>query len=148
MKNQAGFTMIELIMVIVILGVLAVTALPRFSNLKSDANLSALNGLRGTMDAAVAIAHGTQLAKGYASNVDVILSGRSVSMAYGYPVAAINGIYMALDVSPTRYIWQIGSGVQIASGIGVSGVANCYVPYYEAIANYPASTADPVISGC
>lgn len=148
MKNQTGFTLIELIMVIVILGILAATAMPKFSDLKYDANLSALNGLRGAMDSAAAIAHGTQLAKGYASSMEVVVSGRSVSMVYGYPAANVSGIYAAMDVSPTRYVWQIAGGAQLFAGVGVSGVVNCYVPYYEAFANYPASTADPVLSGC
>ena len=52
MKRQAGFTLIELIVVIVILGILAVTAAPKFMDFSSDAKQSALHGLRGAINSA------------------------------------------------------------------------------------------------
>jgi MSHA pilin protein MshA len=54
-QNQAGFTLIELVMVIVILGVLAATALPKFVDLKSDAQLASVQGTAGGLSSASAI---------------------------------------------------------------------------------------------
>jgi MSHA pilin protein MshA len=55
MKRQGGFTLIELVVVIVILGILAVTAAPRFLNLQNDAREAAIQGLKGAMDGGAAI---------------------------------------------------------------------------------------------
>ncbi|PJC20391.1 MAG: prepilin-type cleavage/methylation domain-containing protein [Comamonadaceae bacterium CG_4_9_14_0_8_um_filter_57_21] len=69
-QAQRGFTLIELVMVIVILGVLAAVALPKFVDLKGDAQAAALQGVVGTINSASAInyaARSANSAKGTAT---------------------------------------------------------------------------------
>ena len=109
--KQEGFTLIELIVVIVILGILAVTAAPKFIDLQGDARASALQGLAGAMKGAATLVHGKALvANKVSSSGDQFVcigstsqsscnenSKDAVRVKCGFPDATEDGILRALD---------------------------------------------------
>ncbi|OIQ24851.1 prepilin-type N-terminal cleavage/methylation domain-containing protein [uncultured Vibrio sp.] len=138
MKKQGGFTLIELVVVIVILGILAVTAAPRFLNLQNDARKSSLQGLKGALDGAAGIVYG----KAAINGVETVSSGSSVDgidVAYGYPTATSAGIGQAVVGLTSDWTSQEdGTSLvmtfkdeALSSATAVKGT-NCYVTYTEA----------------
>lgn len=134
-RAQKGFTLIELVMVIVILGILAAFALPRFADLGGDARLAALEGARGSVKSASAIAHSAFLASG---NNPISLEGVGITLVNGYPQAdgpsatsgtTTNGIAEAAQLDANDFDLSFsGTTLTIANG-------NCSFTYTEAAAN-------------
>ena len=90
MHNQKGFTLVELVVVIVILGILSAVAVPKFIDMQEEAKVSALEGARGAVKSAVALAHARWMVDGADSTATTVdMEGSSIAVdSYGYPTAA------------------------------------------------------------
>ena len=88
-NTNKGFTLIELIIVIVILGILAVTAAPRFIDISTDATIAKLESLSGTLKSATALAHAKAVIQGKTNGSNSIDVGNdSINLSDGYPTAS------------------------------------------------------------
>ena len=89
MKQQKGFTLIELIIVIVILGILAVTAAPRFIDIQSDARKETLQGVKAAVQGAGQLVYAKAAIKGVqkVEESTVTIGTSTVDTRYGYPDA-------------------------------------------------------------
>lgn len=145
-EKQEGFTLIELVMVIVILGILAAFALPRFANLSGDARQATIEGASASMRSATAIVHSKALANNLTgASGTVVLEGETIDLVYSYPEAkdvtsdtTTGGILEAAQISTGAdgdFNVSTGtSGTQKTVTIqakGASTPASCQVVYTE-----------------
>ncbi|WP_421858256.1 type II secretion system protein [Marinobacter salarius] len=149
-RKEKGFTLIELVMVIVILGILAAFALPRFADLGGEARASTIQGAFGAVKSASAIAHSKCLADAdcdasAATGETAELEGSDIAMVFGYPAATAAGIQSASQISTDDFTVDTSTaGTLLVQATGATAAANCQVSYVAptAAGDAPVITVD------
>jgi MSHA pilin protein MshA len=138
-SKQRGFTLIELVVVIVILGILAAFAVPKFMGLEGQARIAAVKSIGGSMEAADTMAHGIWEAT--ANPVSpLIINGQSIAFTNTYPSKAAIGLL--LDQSTSSGYANPANGEYVPNG--ASKNADCNATYANATTVATASGTQDV----
>ena len=138
MQKSKGFTLVELVIVIVILGILAVTAAPKFLDLTGDAKRATVNGVKAALQSANTIIYSKAVLAGVQKedSATVAVDGGNVAVVYGYVDATSAAVEAVLDLDEA---FTVAAGV---AGLGGMAATDVMVYVGETAPDANSTTAD------
>lgn len=144
-STSRGFTLIELVVVIVILGILAAFAVPRFMNMEGEAHAATLKNMGGALISAATMAHAKCQAQTCGSAGTVVVDGQNVTMTNSYPNAAT--MDRTLAATSLQGFTATNQGANARRYRKTNLGATCWVQYNQAVNANAAPTITYGVAG-
>lgn len=152
MRRQSGFTLIELVIVIVVLGILAALAVPRFISLQREARIAVIDSLFNSVRSGSNLVYAKSAAVGQSDmasgsvDIDGPGPGGAIATVFGYPAATAAAMGLLFDNLSPRYNLVATSATTLR--MDIDGITTCAVTYIQ-----PATAGAPpaisrIITGC
>lgn len=151
MHRNAGFTLIELVIVVVVLGILAALAIPRFISLQREARIAVIDSLFNTVRSGSIIVFAKSAAIGQLDqpngsvDIDGPGPGGTIATVFGHPAATAAAMGLLFDnISPRYGFVPVGAGLRME----IDGIPTCAVTYTAPTAAGLSPVISRTITGC